>query len=365
MVPLQVQSPSGGGDLVIVGGDNHTGALTSLSLGITARSGAGGQRLGIILRLVRDRARTIEGRHHQRRPDADARGQHGRGHGQTLRARSYRQTQFAGRRLRIGGDPTVNSTAILDIGLTSGSNANPYIQGVSSSGNTYGVTIINPMGGRTQVGPSAIQDPTSSLFVHQDPSSSRCAAFSDKSGSYYMTVGDGSYALKVFGEAYRNNGSPFWNTTSDECLKTEIETLGSALSLVNRIRPVTFRYSAAHRAANPGTPSTQQYGVVAQEFAKVFPDFVSTNQDGFLSVNSSPLVFANTAAIQELHTQVKDRDDRIHQLESRVDELQQDVTRLKAARDSVAALLTDQLQAMQKQLAVVACAANVRIVSNP
>ncbi|MCC7375817.1 MAG: tail fiber domain-containing protein [Verrucomicrobiales bacterium] len=462
MAPLQVQSPSGGGDLVIVGGDNHTGALTSLSLGITARSGgrpylqgvslsgsyygslainpdagdvdvapwgsvslaAKGTGVGIGLGTNAPAAALQVDSHGSAvntlldgsstsgtwlgLRNASGQGTNswvmassGSGTWQGLTPGSFvigpsrskdaitnvgltltpagnmgvdmvkpsapvhigrRNSQGAA--LRIGGDPTVNSTAILDIGLTSDSNATPYIQGVSSSGNNYGVTIINPMGGRTQTGPSGIQDPTSSLFVHQDPSSSKCAAFSDVNGAYYITVGGGTYPLKVFGDAQKTDGGPFWATTSDERLKTEIETLGSALSLVHRIRPVTFRYSDAHRAANPGTPSTKQYGVVAQEFAKVFPDFVSTNQDGFLSVNSSPLVFANTAAIQELHTQVKNRDARIHQLESRVDELQQDVTRLKAARDSFAAL-TDQLQAMQKQLAEVARNASLRVVSNP
>ena len=56
---------------------------------------------------------------------------------------------------------------------------------------------------------------------------------------------------------------------------------------MRQIRPVDCRYTAAYRAANPGLPAAEQYGVIAQEFQQVFPDFVETNSAGYLTVNPS------------------------------------------------------------------------------
>lgn len=269
-----------------------------------------------------------------------------------------------GAALRLGGDPSVPSTTILDLGMTQGTKGNTYIQGVSSSGSDYGLLMINPNGGRTQVGPRDIQQSDTTLLVHQDPSSITCATFARQNGALLMKVGGGSYALTVDGEAHKTNGNPFWNTTSDERLKTEIEPLHAALCLVNQVRPVTFRYAPAHRAANPGIPDTQQYGVIAQEFAKVFPDFVSTNRDGFLSVNTSPLIFANTAAIQELHAQVKSRDVRIQTLESQVAALQKNLAALETTQTTVASLV-EQVKAMQKQLAAATRPSDLLVAAQP
>lgn len=41
-----------------------------------------------------------------------------------------------GAALRVGGDPTVIGTTLLDVGMTTPNNGNPYIQGVKSSGST-------------------------------------------------------------------------------------------------------------------------------------------------------------------------------------------------------------------------------------
>ncbi|MCC7377403.1 MAG: tail fiber domain-containing protein [Verrucomicrobiales bacterium] len=254
--------------------------------------------------------------------------------------------------VRVGGDPKVDGTTLVDIGMSSAKSGMPYIQGVEASGQNYGTLFLNPYGGRVQAGAWRYVNSGSTFSVFQQPYGERCATFHDIDGYAAVTINDGGYAMKVYGEAYKNNGSPFWNTTSDRRLKTDIATLGGALALVDRVRPVTYRYSAEHRAKNPGIPATTQYGVVAQEFAEVFPDFVTSDKDGFLSVNSSPLVFANTAAIRELHAQVATRDARIQALESRNEELQNELSRLKKSC-AVVASLSDRLEALEKQMVLV------------
>lgn len=118
------------------------------------------------------------------------------------------------------------------------------------------------------------------------------------------TATPSGYTLQVNGTAHRVDNSPNWDTTSDRRLKTGIEPLSDALALLERIKPVNFFYSEEYLAANSGLPAAKQFGVIAQEYQQVFPNFVSTNSDGYLTVNTSPMLFVNTAAIQELESEV-------------------------------------------------------------
>src|SRR5262249_15286523 len=119
-------------------------------------------------------------------------------------------------------------------------------------------------------------------------------------GNIGLGITQNLYKLDVNGTAHKQSNTTGWDVTSDRRLKTDIESLHGALALLNEIRPVSFHYTAKNLAEHPGLPATKQFGVIAQEYQKVFPDFVSTNSAGYLTVDSSPLTFHNTAAIQEL-----------------------------------------------------------------
>ena len=68
-----------------------------------------------------------------------------------------------------------------------------------------------------------------------------------------------------------------------------------------------FRYSQAYREAHPGIEDKRYLNVIAQEFAKVFPDDVKSSgetlPDGspILQVDTYPLTIYSAAAVQELH----------------------------------------------------------------
>ena len=86
-------------------------------------------------------------------------------------------------------------------------------------------------------------------------------------------------------------------------------------------------YTVEHRATHPGLSATVQYGVIAQEFQQVYSDFVTTNSEGWLTMNVSPLTFVNTAAIQDLK---EESDAKIEELQKQLDSLMQRMNALEA-----------------------------------
>ena len=163
-----------------------------------------------------------------------------------------------------------------------------------------------------------------------DATVAQTAEFRDETGAHQVRIGIGDYSLYVFGKAARSGGNVAWDVPSDRRLKTQIQPLENAMDVIDNVRPVRFHYSPEYRAQAPGTRDIEQFGVVAQDFAKVFTDFVSTNADGFMDVNVSPLVFFNTAAIRELHEQARAKDAEISALQASVAELREAVRKLSA-----------------------------------
>ena len=72
-------------------------------------------------------------------------------------------------------------------------------------------------------------------------------------------------------------------------------------------RLVDFKYTDDYRAAHPGIADKRYLNVIAQEFARVFPDHVQSSgeklPDGsdILQVDTYPLTIYSAAAVQELH----------------------------------------------------------------
>jgi hypothetical protein len=97
-------------------------------------------------------------------------------------------------------------------------------------------------------------------------------------------------------------------TTSDARLKENIVDLPSQLSNIMALRPVEFDYKAS---------KGHQIGFIAQEVQQIYPDLISENADGYLSLsgldkNASRLI----KAIQELKALVDAQAVRIAALES-------------------------------------------------
>ncbi len=113
-------------------------------------------------------------------------------------------------------------------------------------------------------------------------------------------------ALEVEGNASKSTAGS-WLSNSDRRIKTEVQPVTGALEKLSQVRLVDFRYTDEYRAAHPGIEDKRYLNVIAQEFAKVFPDDVKSSgeklPDGspILQVDTYPLTIYSAAAVQELH----------------------------------------------------------------
>ena len=111
--------------------------------------------------------------------------------------------------------------------------------------------------------------------------------------------------------------------TSDESLKTDIESLEDATGKLKQIKTVKFNWTpAAIKSRNliidekvGGGQAQKEIGVTAQSVQQVLPELVKERADGTLTVNYLKLVPVAIASIKELKTTVDDLLKRIIYLE--------------------------------------------------
>jgi hypothetical protein len=119
------------------------------------------------------------------------------------------------------------------------------------------------------------------------------ASGADRNGA--IDLGEGSARFK---DAYFSgtvNAANF-NTTSDQTLKTNVETLSGSLDAVTSLRGVSFDW-----LENGGS----EIGVIAQEVEAVLPDVVSTNDEGIKSVKYGNMVAVLIEAIKEQQLRIE------------------------------------------------------------
>ena len=140
--------------------------------------------------------------------------------------------------------------------------------------------------------------------------------------------------LEVAGNASKTTAGS-WLANSDARIKTGIATVTNALETLDRVRLVSFHYTDDYRTTHPGIEDRSYLNVIAQEFARIFPDAVKGSgeklPDGneILQVDTYPLTIYSAAAIQELNQKlgetqqaVKAKDSEIQELKDRLTELE-------------------------------------------
>ncbi len=110
-----------------------------------------------------------------------------------------------------------------------------------------------------------------------------------------------------------------WLANSDARIKTNVRGVRDALATLEQVRPVSFHYTEQYRAAHPCIPDKQYYNVIAQEFAKVFPEAVQESGETLegkpiLQVDLQPAIIHSLAAIKELHGLVQAKEAELDHL---------------------------------------------------
>jgi len=126
-----------------------------------------------------------------------------------------------------------------------------------------------------------------------------------------------SYELYVNGDAY---AAIDW-ISSDLSLKDDIAPIESGLSIVERLRPVSFSWRANMDAE---VSNENSLGFIAQELEQVLPELVSiaNNTTGLKAINYNGIIPVNTAAIQQLNEKVMKLETENEELKARLDALE-------------------------------------------
>lgn len=129
-----------------------------------------------------------------------------------------------------------------------------------------------------------ITNPSYLLHVKGDDGSGNIAKFETSAGATSCTL---------------NGASGLLNCSSDERLKKNIESIGSTLSDVLALRPVSYIWQTEDENAD------KKYGFIAQEVEEVFPSTVNTDKDtGYKSFSSQGLIPFIVKALKELNDKV-------------------------------------------------------------
>jgi Chaperone of endosialidase len=148
--------------------------------------------------------------------------------------------------------------------------------------------------------------------------------------------------LEVFGTATKTGGGS-WLAFSDRRIKQDIAPIADAVDTLLKLRPVSFRYTPDFRAMEGGTADKPYLGFIAQEFAEVFPDAVTSTkkevpgtsgEPPILALDSSPALITAVAAVQELAVQSRDRDTEVEKLRAENAELRARIDALTARMDA-------------------------------
>ena len=100
-----------------------------------------------------------------------------------------------------------------------------------------------------------------------------------------------------------------WNTSSDFRFKTNIQPLSSALTNVMLLKPVTYNYKVTDFQSR-GFSKEKQIGFIAQDVQKLFPELVTTDNEGYLAMDYAkvtPILVKAVQEQQELINEIKEQ----------------------------------------------------------
>jgi len=145
---------------------------------------------------------------------------------------------------------------------------------------------------------------------------------------YNANVGIGTTApthkLTVIGDATKSLGGTSWAVYSDTRLKTIAGTFDAGLNEVLKLQPIRYRYKKDNPLHLPN--ESEHIGFSAQEVQKIIPGAISENSQGYLMLNSDPILWAMLNAI-------KDQQKTIEELTAKVSEMDTLKVHLKELQD--------------------------------
>ena len=145
-------------------------------------------------------------------------------------------------------------------------------------------------------------------------------AIINTSGNFGIGTTNPGYKLQVGdagdGSEARANA---WNSLSDLRFKDNVATISGALNKVLSLNGVSFNWKSTGKAS---------LGLIAQDVLKVFPELVSTDDQGILSLNYAGLSAPLIQAIKEQQDQIQLTNDKLQMTNDQLSSNDQTITNL-------------------------------------
>jgi len=112
------------------------------------------------------------------------------------------------------------------------------------------------------------------------------------------------------------------NVTSDERFKKNIKPIKKTLGSLKKIKVYSYNWDTEKYPDRNFGNNKLQIGVLAQEIEKVYPDLVSTDKDGYKSVDYIKLSVITLQAVKELKNQNEELRMKNTELEKRLNKIE-------------------------------------------
>lgn len=122
--------------------------------------------------------------------------------------------------------------------------------------------------------------------------------------------------LSVNGNASKSAGGTSWAVFSDERLKNIKGPFTRGLNTLLRLQPIRYQYKPDNTLGLPG--ESEEVGFSAQAVEKVLPEAVSRTQQGYLQLQSDPILWTMLNAIKEQQAQIAQQQRQIQGLKKLV-----------------------------------------------
>ncbi|MEN1728354.1 MAG: tail fiber domain-containing protein [Pseudomonadota bacterium] len=186
----------------------------------------------------------------------------------------------------------------------------------SSSGSTSFVTRFRFSGDNGYLGVGGTLDPSARMTIYQDGQAvGRGLRFNDGTANQDWDMTHGFSLRLHYGGSLRgffNANTGAYQQSSDLSLKEAIRPMSTVLSRVSLLEPSVYRVRGAE-------DDLDTIGFIAQDVIPVFPELVDYSEaDDLYGVNYAGFSVVAIRAIQELQSELGERDRKISDLEQRL-----------------------------------------------
>jgi len=212
----------------------------------------------------------------------------------------------------LDGAVTINeSSASVDFRVESNGNINALF--VDGSANNIGIGTSSPDAASSLYIQGNGTGNTTNAWIYIDGAQDSGLKILDGGTMRWMMFNSTGDADKLFIRDEENDTGVYiaqdaqvWTGTSDISLKTDISSISDALSKVNSIRGVNFKWKKYKPDGSKPIPSRDRnrIGCIAQEVNEVLPEAVDTSKDGEWGVSYSTLIPLLVEAVKELSAKV-------------------------------------------------------------